>query len=154
MYSVNDTQQAGWVSPFGNLRIKACLSTPRSLSQIATSFIASYRLGIHRMRLFTWPYNPKKSESCLQLKQISDSLKTKNLKSYVRLLTQTQHTSHMIINNNYPNEINHPNKRWIITKCLNLITTYNFQLFQIFKEHEQAYILSFQSKNQKKIPCI
>ena len=40
-----------WVSPFGNLRIKACLSTPRSLSQITTSFIASYRQGIHRMRL-------------------------------------------------------------------------------------------------------
>ena len=42
-----------WVSPFGHLRIKACLSAPRSLSQITTSFIASYRLGIHRMRLFT-----------------------------------------------------------------------------------------------------
>ena len=42
-----------WVSPFGNLRIKASLSAPRSLSQITTSFIASYRQGIHRMRLFT-----------------------------------------------------------------------------------------------------
>ena len=50
-----------WVSPFGNLRIKACLSTPRSLSQTTTSFIASYRLGIHRMRLFAWPYNLKQS---------------------------------------------------------------------------------------------
>ena len=35
------------------------LSTPRSFSQTNTSFIASYCLGIHRMRLFTWPYNPK-----------------------------------------------------------------------------------------------
>ena len=41
----------GWVSPFGHLRIKACLPAPRSLSQATTSFIASYRLGIHRMRL-------------------------------------------------------------------------------------------------------
>ena len=43
----------GWVSPFGNLRIKACLPAPRSLSQATTSFIAFYRLGIHRMRLIT-----------------------------------------------------------------------------------------------------
>ena len=43
---------AGRVSPFGHLRIKACLPAPRSFSQAATSFIASYRLGIHRMRLF------------------------------------------------------------------------------------------------------
>ena len=41
------------VSPFGNLRIKVCLPTPRSLSQATTSFIASYCQGIHRMRLFT-----------------------------------------------------------------------------------------------------
>ena len=49
----------GWVSPFGNPRIKACLSAPRGLSQTTTSFIAFYRLGIHRMHLFTWPYNLK-----------------------------------------------------------------------------------------------
>ena len=41
------------VSPFGNLRIKGCLLPPRSLSQATTSFIASCRLGIHRMHLFT-----------------------------------------------------------------------------------------------------
>ncbi len=29
------------VAPFGNLRIKACLAAPRSLSQLATSFFAS-----------------------------------------------------------------------------------------------------------------
>ena len=40
-----------WVSPFGNPRIKACLPAPRGLSQATTSFIASYRLGIRRMRL-------------------------------------------------------------------------------------------------------
>ena len=32
---------ADWVAPFGNLRIKGCLPPPRSLSQAATSFIAS-----------------------------------------------------------------------------------------------------------------
>ena len=37
-----------WVSPFGNLRIKACLAAPRSLSQLTTSFIAFLCLGIHR----------------------------------------------------------------------------------------------------------
>ena len=39
------------VAPFGNLRIKACLAAPRSFSQLATSFIAFLRLGIHRMPL-------------------------------------------------------------------------------------------------------
>ena len=41
----------GWVSPFGNPRIKASLSAPRGLSQTTTSFIASCRQGIHHMRL-------------------------------------------------------------------------------------------------------
>ncbi len=39
------------VSPFGHLRIKACLAAPRSLSQLATSFVAFSRLGIHRVPL-------------------------------------------------------------------------------------------------------
>jgi hypothetical protein len=50
-----------WVSPFGNLRIKVCLPTPRSLSQAATSFIAFCRQGIHHVRLVTWSYNLKHS---------------------------------------------------------------------------------------------
>jgi hypothetical protein len=41
------------VSPFGHPRIKARLSAPRGFSQTTTSFIAFYRLGIHRMHLFT-----------------------------------------------------------------------------------------------------
>ncbi len=41
------------------LGYNACLSAYRGLSQTSTSFIAFYRLGIHRMRLVTWPYNPK-----------------------------------------------------------------------------------------------
>ena len=59
MYLVQDTQQAEWVSPFGNPRVKACLSAHRGLSQTTTSFIASYCLGIHHVRLVTWPYNSK-----------------------------------------------------------------------------------------------
>ena len=47
----------GWVSPFGNLRIKANLPAPRSLSQAITSFVAYHCQGIHHMLLFTWPYN-------------------------------------------------------------------------------------------------
>ncbi len=43
----------GWVSPFGNLRIKACLPAPRSFSQATTSFIACNRQGIHHMHLVT-----------------------------------------------------------------------------------------------------
>ena len=39
------------VSPFGNLRVKACLTAHRSLSQFTTSFIASLCLGIHRTPL-------------------------------------------------------------------------------------------------------
>lgn len=51
------------VSPFGNLRIKVCLPTTRSLSQAATSFFAFCRQGIHRVRLVTWSYNLKRSRT-------------------------------------------------------------------------------------------
>ena len=39
------------VSPFGNLRVKACLAAYRSLSQLTTSFIASRCQGIHHAPL-------------------------------------------------------------------------------------------------------
>ena len=55
MYSLRDTFR--WVSPFGNLRIKAYLPAPRSLSQAITSFVAYHCQGIQHMLLFTWPYN-------------------------------------------------------------------------------------------------
>ena len=42
-----------WVSPFRNLRIKAYLPAPRSLSQAITSFVAYHRQGIHHMLLVT-----------------------------------------------------------------------------------------------------
>ena len=48
---------SGRVSPFGYLRIKACLPAPRSFSQATTSFIACNRQGIHHVHLFTCPYN-------------------------------------------------------------------------------------------------
>ena len=44
-----------WVVPFGNLRLNACVAAPRSLSQLPTSFIASWYLGIHRVPLVAWP---------------------------------------------------------------------------------------------------
>ena len=43
-----------WVSPFGHLRIKAWLAAPRSLSQLPASFLASCRLGIHRVPFPAW----------------------------------------------------------------------------------------------------
>ena len=43
---------AGRVSPFGNLRIRAHLPAPRSLSQAVASFVACHRQGIHHMHLF------------------------------------------------------------------------------------------------------
>ena len=56
-----------WVSPFRDLRVKGYLPPHRSLSQAITSFIASDCQGIRRMRLFTWPYNPKQSAKCEHL---------------------------------------------------------------------------------------
>ena len=43
-----------WVSPFGHRRIKAWLAAPRSLSQLPASFVASCRLGIHRVPFPAW----------------------------------------------------------------------------------------------------
>ena len=57
MYSVCDTPLLVWVSPFGYLRIKVCLPTPRSFSQATTSFIACDRQGIHHVHLVAWSYN-------------------------------------------------------------------------------------------------
>ena len=39
------------VSPFRDHRIKGCLAPPRCLSQLTTSFIASWRQGIHLLPL-------------------------------------------------------------------------------------------------------
>ena len=61
-----------WVSPFGHSRIKACLPTPRDLSQATTSFIAFHCQGIHRMHLITWSYNPKNSSVTYSSKRWHD----------------------------------------------------------------------------------
>ena len=37
------------VAPFGHPRIIACLAASRGLSQLATSFVGSWHLGIHRV---------------------------------------------------------------------------------------------------------
>ena len=52
-YEFSMRYPCGWVSPFGNLRIKANLPAPRSLSQAITSFVACNRQGIHHMHLVT-----------------------------------------------------------------------------------------------------
>ena len=52
MYSVMDTSyEVGF--PIRTSPDQRVLPTPRSFSQAVTSFIASYRLGIHRVRLVT-----------------------------------------------------------------------------------------------------
>ena len=73
VFSVGYPTDVGWVSPFGNVRIKACLPAPLTLSQVSTSFIASDCQGIHRMRLVAWPYNPKQFYSkTKQTKDVQD----------------------------------------------------------------------------------
>ena len=52
-YGFRSRYPCGWVSPFRDPRINACLPAPRSFSQAATSFIACDRQGIHRVRLVT-----------------------------------------------------------------------------------------------------
>jgi hypothetical protein len=42
------------VSPFGHLRIEAWSTAPRSFSQSPTSFIGSWRQGIHRWLFVAW----------------------------------------------------------------------------------------------------
>ena len=42
-----------WVSPFGNPRVKGWSAPHRGLSQPPTSFIGSWRQGIHRVLLFS-----------------------------------------------------------------------------------------------------
>src|SRR6185436_9821652 len=58
MYSVLDTsKEVGF--PIRTFQDPCLLPTPRNFSEAATSFIASDRQGIHRVRLFACPYNLK-----------------------------------------------------------------------------------------------
>ena len=43
-----------WVSPFGHPRIEAQSTAPRGFSQSLTSFIGSWRQGIHRWLFVAW----------------------------------------------------------------------------------------------------
>ena len=52
-YVFSQRYPCGWVSPFGHLRITACLPAPRSFSQAITSFFAYHRQGIHHMLFVT-----------------------------------------------------------------------------------------------------
>jgi hypothetical protein len=52
MHSGLGTRRSGWVAPFGNPKINACLPAPSGLSQVTTSFIASRRQDIHRVLLW------------------------------------------------------------------------------------------------------
>ena len=62
MYSGKDNQLTLAGFPHSEISdYNGCLSPHQSLSQITTSFIASYRLGIHRMRLISWLYITKYS---------------------------------------------------------------------------------------------
>ncbi len=46
-----NANDGAWVSPFGNLRVNACITAHRSLSQFTTSFIGTECQGIHYMLL-------------------------------------------------------------------------------------------------------
>ena len=54
------------VFPFRDLRITACVTAPRSLSQLPASFIASKCQGIHRAPLVACSFNPKSANGCDQ----------------------------------------------------------------------------------------
>lgn len=71
-YSVNRVGFPIQISPD-----QCLLPTPRSFSQAATSFFAFYCLGIHRVRLFTWSYNPKSSLLSQSLAQSQSPIQLK-----------------------------------------------------------------------------
>lgn len=77
---------AGRVSPFRHPRITACLPTPRGFSQAATSFFAFDCLGIHRLRLLTYPRTQLDTGSSLlrsrsqsQMQHTRKSLRKQNI---------------------------------------------------------------------------
>ena len=56
------------VSLFGDPRIEACLPAPRGLSQVTTSFIGSWCLGIHRSHLVACYFYKDARVHCVVLK--------------------------------------------------------------------------------------
>ena len=90
VFSTRYSACAEWVPPFRDLWITVCLPTPQSLSQATTSFIASDCQGIHRMRFFTWPYNPKQSGYTVKTTFAENShvaLSSRTHKFYLSLIT-------------------------------------------------------------------
>ena len=56
---------AEWVAPFGDPRDQSLLAAPQGFSQRATSFIASWRQGIHQMPLLSsTPTSDNRSPIC------------------------------------------------------------------------------------------
>ena len=55
---------------------QSLIAAPRSLSQLATPFIASERQGIHRLPLGTWPYNLRLSSFSLRTRVLFSCQRT------------------------------------------------------------------------------
>ena len=144
------TTKGSWVSPFGNPRVKACLLAHRGLSQVTTSFIASYCLGIHRIRLFTWSYNPKTSGIIL-----SDLISEIRYHIFLYEITVTIEYTRLCFNslihkhflNQYGNVlthvqamISHHKKLWFYCYWTRIWNSSNcaFNFFLIFKDHSNA----------------
>ena len=76
------------VSLFGDPRIEACLPAPRGLSQVTTSFIGSWCLGIHRLLLVACCYYKDARVHCevLNIRAVSraSGLETLELRSAVK----------------------------------------------------------------------
>ena len=74
MYSGKDNQLTLAGFPHSEISdYNGCLSPCQSLSQITTSFVASYRLGIHRMRLISWLYITKYSRPFVSPTHVADA---------------------------------------------------------------------------------
>jgi hypothetical protein len=74
------------VAPFGYLRLSACLTAPRSFSQLATPFIASLRLGIHHTPFVACP-----SSSSLHRRHATNTLTLNYPSSFSSFLHVKEH---------------------------------------------------------------
>jgi hypothetical protein len=74
------------VAPFGYLRLSACLTAPRSFSQLATPFVASLRLGIHHTPFVACP-----SSSSFRRRHATNTLTLNYPSSFSSLLHVKEH---------------------------------------------------------------
>lgn len=74
------------VSLFGDPRIKACLPAPQGLSQVTTSFIGSWCLGIHRLLLVACCYYKDARVHCevLNIRAVTTGSRACGLRAPVR----------------------------------------------------------------------